>query len=134
MDGFNNWLARQIEYAGKLLAAVLGAQHEAESVGLEIKSLAQIWGNLDGAKLWLKGITEQSKQAKNGKLLYGFAPWQEVPLSLRRRINDFLAAIYDIKADGNGALIADRETLRQWLEKAGASTVIIERMERLYSG
>lgn len=134
MDGFNNWLTRKVEYAGKLLAAVLGAQYEAESVGLEIKSLAQIWGNLDGAKLWLKGITEQFKRAKNGKLLYGFAQWQEVPLSLRRRINDFLAAMDDIKADGNGALIADRETLRQGLEKAGASTVIIERMERLNSG
>lgn len=134
MDSFNNWLTREVDYADNLLAAVLWTHHEADEIGLAIKLFAYISGNLDGSKLYLNGLVEKFQQAKNGNLLYRFAKWHEVPLSLRRRINDFLAAMDEMKGSGNGKMIADREILRRGLEKTGASMELIERMERLYSG
>ena len=122
-----------VDFAAKLLASVLWTQHEAKSIDLTIdahsKPQDKVWGSLDGSKVLLGCILEKFQEAKNGELLYDLAPWNEVPLSLRRRINDFIATMEDVKA--NGHLTADRARLRQLMDRMGTSVELIEKVESL---
>lgn len=130
---FNIYLTAVVDYAVKLLAAVLWTQYEAKSIGLVIDAReempAKVWANLDGAKVLLGFVLEKFQGAKNRELLFDFAQWNEVPLSLRRRINNFVATMGDMKASGH--LTADRVRLRQAMEGMGSDEKFIEKAESL---
>lgn len=129
----NIWLTAMVGFAVKLLASVLWTQHEAKSIGLIIDAHSQpqdkVWGSVDGSKVLLGCILEKFQGAKNGELLYDLVPWNEVPLSFRRKINGFVVTMEDMKT--NGHLTADRARLRQLMERMGTSVELIEKVESL---
>lgn len=124
-----------MEFGSGLLALILHAQREAQSIGLDPaveaadKRLHQAWEKMELSKVLVTALMQKFQDAKDGNLMYGGVPWRDLPLSLRRRINDFVYVVGDIKASGKW--VVSRERVRQAFENGGSRKEFIDWVDSL---
>ena len=108
------WLTTMMDFGSGLLSLILHAQREAKWIGLDPATetadtpLHHAWEKMELSKVLVTALVQKFQDAKNGNLMYGGGPWRDLPLSLRRRINDFVVMVGDIKAKGQWVVDGER--------------------------
>lgn len=118
-SGSMPWFTFLIGFGSELLALILHARREAKSIDLDPtadttdEALRFVWEKMKISKMTLNELVKKFQDAKNGSSVHGGLNWRDLPLSLRRRINDFVYVVGEIKASGKWVIV--RERVRQAL-------------------
>lgn len=134
-DEITSWLTAMLEDGFQLLSLILFAEREAKSVGIVGKAakeapMLSVWEKMELCKMMIGAMIQKFREAKSGSFFYGMMRWQELPIALRRRINDFIEAVGALKA--NGKWTDDRAGVVRALERLGSPRETVEYVDELY--
>lgn len=131
-DGMIAWMISTVTYGSENLASILHAEREAKSIGLVLtaeasgEGLRDVWEKIETSKVMVIGLVDRFQGLKNATARYmGVVGWRDLPLSLHRRINDFVYVVGEIKASGKWVRIG-REQMRKALENSGSPQYVLE--------